>query len=71
MKQYDVINNETGYNETFYTLKAAKRAMVENNAKGFITQIRSNGDWINHGEITIKGSNKTFTANTTQKIKNY
>jgi hypothetical protein len=71
MKQYYVINNQTGYNETFYSLKVTKKAMVENNAKGFITKVRTNGDWIPCGEIQLKGSNKTFIANTAQEIKNY
>jgi hypothetical protein len=71
MKQYSVVNRETGYNNVFYNLKSAKKAMVENEAMGFITQIRSNGDWINHGEIKLRGTNKTFTANTKQKVSNY
>jgi hypothetical protein len=45
--------------------------MKENNAEGFITQIRSNGDWMNCGEIKLKGSNKTFVANTKQTKMNY
>jgi hypothetical protein len=71
MKQYTVVNNETGYNEDFYNLQSAKKAMKENNAKGFITEIRSNGDWINCGEIKLKGSNKTFVTNTKQTKMNY
>jgi hypothetical protein len=71
MKIYSVINNETGYNEEFYNLRAAKQAMKANNAKGYITSIRANGDSVNHGEITLGGSNKTFTANTRQTKSNY
>jgi hypothetical protein len=71
MKHYTVINKETGYNEIFYSLPAAKAAMKANNAMGFAYSIRSNGDFINHGEIKLGGSNKTFTANTKQKIMNY
>ena len=71
MKQYSVINSETGYNEEFYSLPAAKAAMRENNAKGFITKIYSNGDWVSCGEIKLSGNNKSFVANTKQKIANY
>lgn len=71
MKQYDVFNRETGYNETFYNLKAAKAAMRKNNASGHITKIYSNGDWIPCGEIKLSGNNKTFIANTKQVKENY
>jgi len=71
MKYYNVVNNEVGYNETFYSLPAAKKAMQENNAKGFITKVWSNGDWQPAGEIKLKGSNKTKFENTRQKITNY
>jgi hypothetical protein len=71
MKQYTVVNRETGYNGDFYSLPAAKAAMKANNAKGFAYSIRSNGDFISHGEIKSVGSNKTFTANTKQEIMNY
>lgn len=71
MKSYHVFNIETGYSETFYNLPAAKKAMKENDAKGTITKIWSNGDWENLGEIVLKGSNKTFVANTKQKKANY
>jgi transcription elongation factor len=71
MKIYSVINKDTGYNEVFHRLTAAKAAMKANNARGYISTIRSNGDTISHGEIMLAGSNKTFTANTRQKTKNY
>jgi hypothetical protein len=71
MKQYIVANKETGYSEEFYSLPAAKAAMKTNNARGFAYSIRSNGDFIGHGEIKLSGSNKTFTANTKQEIMNY
>ena len=66
MKIYTVINKDTNYNEEFSTLSSAKKAMKENHAKGYITKIWSNGDWENLGEIILKGSNKTFVANTKQ-----
>lgn len=71
MKIYHVCNKETGYDEEFYNLSAAKKAMKENNAKGSITKVWSNGDWENLGEISLNGSNKTFVANTRQKKANY
>ena len=71
MKTYDVVNNETGYRETFYDLPAAKKAMRENNAKGFITKIWRNGDWEPMGEIKLAGQNKTFAANTRQTKASY
>ena len=71
MKVYTV-SNEQGYEETFYDLRAAKKAMIEHNAKGFITKVWSNGDWEPAGEIKLKGSNKTlFQGATKQKVKNY
>ena len=71
MKIYDVINNETGYHETFYDLPSAKKAMKENDAKGFITKCWRNGDWEPMGEIVLKGTNKTFAANTKQQKASY
>jgi hypothetical protein len=70
MKTYNVIN-DSGYNKVFYNLNSAKKAMKENNARGFIIKIRSNGDWIPCGEISLAKSNKTFIANTKQKVANY
>ncbi len=70
MKTYTVINT-SGYNETFFSLSAAKKAMKENNARGYITKTYANGDWENCGEITLKGSNRTFLANTKQTTKSY
>lgn len=71
MKLYNVSNLETGYSETFYTLSAAKKAMKEHNAQGGITKVWANGDWEPMGPITLKGSNKTFCANTRQKVASY
>lgn len=70
MKIYDVFN-EKGYSEQFYGLKEAKSAMKEHEAKGFITKVYSNGKWVPLGEITLKGVNKTFVANTKQIKENY
>ena len=40
MKIYTVINDETDYREDFHSLTAAKQAMREHNAQGFITNTR-------------------------------
>ena len=71
MKIYNVVNRETNYCEDFYNLNDAKKAMKENNAKGYIYKIYSNGDFESCGEIKLKGNNKTFVANTRQKKVNY
>lgn len=54
MKVYNVTNKDTGYNEEFYSLPAAKKAMKEHNAVGTITKVYANGDWIPCGEIQLK-----------------
>lgn len=59
---------------TFYSLAPAKRLIKANLDKykgSCITKIWANGDWENLGEINLKGSNKTFVANTKQRIANY
>lgn len=53
------------------SLTAAKKAMKEHNAKGTKTKVYSNGDWEPCGEIVLKGSNKTFMANTRQTKAGY
>lgn len=71
MKIYNVINSETGYSEEFFNLTSAKKAMREHNAKGYIAKVWSNGDWEPCGEIQLKGSNKTFIANSRQTSASY
>jgi len=59
---------------TFYSLAPAKKlikANIDKYAGSCITQTWSNGDWENLGEINLKGSNKTFVANTKQKVASY
>lgn len=59
---------------TFYSLAPAKKLIKANINKyqgSCITKIWANGDFENLGEINIKGSNKTFVANTRQKVANY
>ena len=71
MKIFFFFFNETGYAQQFYMLKDAKAAMKEHNAKGYTTKVWSHGDWECVGEITLKGNNKTFCANTRQTKANY
>lgn len=58
----------------FHSLKPAK-ALIKANLDKYkgscITKTWANGDWENLGEINIKGSNKTFVANTRQRKSNY
>ena len=59
---------------TFYSLAPAKKlikANLDKYAGSCITKTWANGDWENLGEINLKGSNKTFVANTKQRIANY
>lgn len=59
---------------TFYSLAPAKKlikANLDKYAGSCITKTWANGDWENLGEINLKGSNKTFVANTRQKVANY
>lgn len=59
---------------TFYSLAPAKKLIKANLDKykgSCITKIWANGDWENLGVINIKGSNRTFVANTKQRIANY
>jgi hypothetical protein len=72
MKIYYVGNSETGYRDEFYNLSDAKKAMKANNCNwSEIVKVYSNGDWVNCGEIKLNGSNKTFVANTRQKVASY
>ncbi len=68
----EVTEMETSY--TFFNLSTAKKFIKDNIDKytgSTITKTWANGDWENLGEINIKGSNKTFVANTKQTTKNY
>lgn len=59
---------------TFYSLAPAKKLIKANIDKyrgSCITKTWANGDWENLGEINLKGSNKTFIANTRQQKANY
>ena len=59
---------------TFYSLAPAKKlikANLDKYAGSCITKTWAYGVWENLGEINLKGSNKTFVANTKQRIANY
>lgn len=59
---------------TFYSLTPAKKLIKENMDKyidSVITKTWANGDWENLGPIKLAGNNKTFVANTRQKVANY
>ena len=72
MKIYNVINHETGYSEMFSSLSAAKRAMKQHNALGFITWInRRTGKWEPLGEIELSGNNKTALVNNGKLTRSY
>lgn len=73
-KYVDVEETETADTFTFFTLTAAKKLIKANMDKykgSCITKIWANGDWENLGEISLKGTNKTFVANTKQTVSNY
>ncbi len=72
MKIYNVINRETGYSEEFSSVSAAKRAMKQHNARGFITWIdRRSGDWEPLGEIELQGSNKSALVHHGKLTRSY
>ena len=62
------VTNGTDFNETFYNLSSAKKAMKEHNAKGYKTKVYSNGEWVNCGEINLTNSNKSFIANSPRNM---
>ena len=55
----------------YYSLREAKRAMKETGKTGTKYKIYANGDFVNCGEITLTGSNKSFIANTKMTKDNY
>jgi hypothetical protein len=58
--------------ETVYSLSEAKKIMKAHpGSTGDKTKVYSNGDWVPCGPITLKGSNKTFVANTKMTKSNY
>lgn len=72
--EHDVDCEETSPMFTFHSLAPAKKLIKENMDKyidSIITKTWANGDWENLGPIKIAGNNKTFVANTRQKVANY
>lgn len=65
-------NDQKGeHNEECYSLREAKKIMKQHpGSTGSKIKVYSNGDWINCGEITLKGSNKSFIANSPKNMKN-
>ena len=55
----------------YYSLREAKKAMKETGKPGTKYKIYANGDFVNCGEITLNGSNKSFIANTKMTKDNY
>lgn len=71
-EEFEVTEMETSY--TLFNLSTAKKFIKDKLDKyvgSSITKTWANGDWENLGEINLKGSNKTFIANTKQTTKNY
>ncbi len=72
--EYDVECEKWDDTFTFYSLASAKKLIKANIHKyigSCITKTWANGDWENLGEIKLKGSNKTFVANTRQRKASY
>lgn len=72
--EYNVECEKTSPMFTFHSLAPAKKLIKENMDKyidSCITKTWANGDWENLGPIKLAGSNKTFVANTRQKVANY
>ena len=63
------VTNGKDFNEDFFSLSEAKKAMKEHGAKGFKTKVYSSGECVSCGEITLKGSNKAFIANSPKNMK--
>lgn len=59
-------------NEEVYSISIAKKIMKEHpGATGSKIKVYANGNWVNCGEITLKGSNKSFIANSPKNMKNF
>ena len=53
-----------------YSVSEAKKIMKAHpGATGNKVKVYSNGDWVNCGEIKLKGSNKSFIANSPRNMK--
>lgn len=73
-REYDVECEKTSVMFTFHSLAPAKKLIKENMDKYIDSSIMktwANGDWENLGPIKLTGNNKTFVANTRQRVANY
>lgn len=58
--------------ETVYSVAVAKKIMKAHpGSTGDKVKVYANGDWVPCGPITIKGSNKSFIANSRMNKANY
>ena len=76
MTQCFVYDLSTKESETFFTLTAAKKWMRERQKQGHVVEgskykVYSNGDTVNCGKVNLKGSNKSFVANSKQSKPGY
>lgn len=76
MIEYSVYDLVTKESKSFFTVSEAKKHMKAllaqgHECQGTKTKIYANGDFEPAGEITLKGSNKTFMANTRQTKPGY
>ena len=56
--------------EEVYSVSCAKKLMKQHpGSSGSKVKVYSNGDWVNCGPIELKGSNKTFIANSPKNMK--
>lgn len=72
--EYDVPCEEWNDYFELSSLKSAKQLISENADKyvgSSIYKVWSDGSFENLGEIKLKGSNKTYVANTRQRKSNY
>lgn len=72
--EYDVDCEKTSPMFTFHSPAPAKKLIKENMDKyidSSIMKMWANGDRENLGPIKLAGNNKTFVANTRQKVANY
>lgn len=71
MKEY-IVHHTNGESETYYNLAAAKKAMKsDQGSTGVIYKTWANGDFECLGNISLASHNRTFVANTRQRIANY
>ena len=76
MTQCFVYDLSTKESKTFFTLTAAKKWMRERQKQGHVIEgskykVYSNGDTVNCGKINLKGSNKSYIANSKQSKSGY